>query len=71
MVKWCSAKKTNEHLPLKAFCNKLMTGLTKNDMDIKKIILLHTNGEKLASLSTSQLHDSISRKQAQFVWKMN
>jgi len=46
MVKWCSSRKTTERLPLKAFCNKLMTEPTQNDTNIKKIILLHINGEE-------------------------
>jgi len=41
-----SLKKNGERLLLKAFCNKLMTGLTKNDTNIKKIILLHISGEE-------------------------
>jgi len=35
-----------ERLPLKAFCNKLMTEPTQNDTNIKKIILLPINGEE-------------------------
>jgi len=31
---------------LKAFCNKLMTGQTQNDTNIKKLTLLHKNGEE-------------------------
>jgi len=76
MVKWCNAKELVNLCALaslKAFCNKLMTVSTQNDMNIKKLILLHKNGEELCickykptswqhfkenSPSTSQLHDS-------------
>ena len=33
-------------LTLKAFCNKLMIGQTQNDTNIRKLILLHKNGEE-------------------------
>ena len=63
-----SLKKNGERLLLKAFCNKLMTGLTKNDTNIKKIILLHISGEEPSWQNFKENRPSLCEKWTNIMW---